>query len=91
MSNDFEKKKHSVIIENRGCIELTGVNDVPSFNEEDIVLCTDYGEIALKGSDMKIEALDLDTGEVKVNGKITALIYNDKQNIKGRFKRGLFA
>lgn len=90
MLNEYERKSHIVNIENREKMSFTGINDVPSFNEDDIVLCTDYGEISLKGSNLKIESLDLDTGKVDVSGRITAIIYNDKQAFKGLFKRGMF-
>lgn len=70
-------------------IELSGVKDVPSFNEMEAVVYTDYGDIVLKGSSMRLDALDLDSGNVKIYGKITAVIYNDKAQVKGFFKRVL--
>lgn len=76
-------------MENRESIELSGVKDVPAFNENDALICTDYGDISLKGSSMRLDALDLESGNVKIYGKITAIIYNDKLQAKGFFKRML--
>lgn len=87
MQNEFEKRKHCVSIENRESIELSGVVDVPAFNEEEANIVTDYGNIILKGNGMKLDALDLDSGIVKIFGKITALVYNEPSEIKGLFKR----
>lgn len=87
MQNEFEKRKHSVNIENRESIELSGVVDVPAFNEEEANIVTDYGNIILKGSGMKLDALDLDAGIVKIFGKITALVYNEQSEVKSIFKR----
>ena len=87
MAEDFNKRKHQVNIVDREMIELSGVRDVPAFNEEVVSVQTDYGDIVIRGNDMKLEALDLDTGEVKIAGRITAVIYNDKLQAKGIFKR----
>lgn len=87
--DEFNKKKHNVVIENRESIALSGVKDAPAFNENEALICTDYGDIVVKGSGMRLDALDLESGNVKIYGKITALIYNDKLQAKGFFKRML--
>lgn len=87
MSNDLNYKRHSVSIDNRESMELSGIKDVPAFNEEEVLMSSDCGEVVVKGSGLKLEGLDLDSGIVKINGKITALIYNDKVQVKGFFKR----
>lgn len=87
MQNEFENKKHLVSIDNRQAIELTGINDVPVFDENDVQLCSDFGDISIKGENMKVEELSLDSGIVKINGKITAIIYTDNKKTKGFFKR----
>lgn len=87
MQNEFENKKHLVSIDNRQAIELTGINDVPVFDENDVQLCSDFGDISIKGENMKLEELSLDSGIVKINGKITAIIYTDNKKTKGFFKR----
>lgn len=87
MSDTFENKKHTVMIENRESAEIFGVNDVASFNENDITASCDWGEIIIKGLDLHVEVLDLQSGKLLINGKIKAVIYNEKTQVKGLFKK----
>ena len=86
MNESFEKN-HSVRIENRKTLEMSGVSEVNAFNEEEISASTEAGEIVIKGSELHVEALNLENGTLKINGSITALIYNEKTPVKGLFRR----
>ena len=85
MQESFEKKKHSLMIQNRESVEITGINDVASFNEEEVNASCDLGNVLIKGSHLLVEALDLDNGILKVNGRITAVVYSEKTNAKSFF------
>ena len=61
-------RAHNVTMENRGAARLTGVVDVASFNEQEIVMSTDQGEIALLGEGLHISQLNLEEGKVTVEG-----------------------
>lgn len=87
MSDNFNNKKHTVFIENRESAEIVGINDVTAFNETDITASCDWGEIIIKGSNLHVEVLDLQSGKLLVNGKVTAIIYNEKSQAKGLFKK----
>lgn len=87
MQDNFERKSHSLSLENRESLSLTGVKDVDSFNEEEINAKTDYGGLLIKGSSLHVEVLDLDTGALKISGKIVALVYNEKTDSKTGFRR----
>lgn len=87
MSDGFDKKKHGAYLENRETLEMSGINDIKAFNEEEITAQSDWGNILIKGSDLHIEALDLETGELKVRGKIGAVVYSDVPAVKGLFGR----
>lgn len=81
-------RAHSVTMENRSAAQLTGVTDVSSFNEQEIVMVSDQGEIALLGEGLHISQLNLEEGKVTVEGRIAALEYaNAPSNKKG----GLFS
>ena len=69
-------------MENRGAARLTGVVDVASFNEQEIVMSTDQGEIALLGEGLHISQLNLEEGKVTVEGRIAALEYGDAPSSK---------
>ncbi len=79
--------KHTLLLENREVLEMTGIIDVESFNEEEIYAICDYGELLIKGENLHIEVLDLNSGDMKISGKITALVYSEKSQVKGFFKK----
>lgn len=67
---------HNVIMENRKKISVSGVDDVESFNEEEIVLHTEnMGVLVLKGSDLHINRLNVDSGDVNITGEIDSMEY----------------
>ena len=82
MENNFENKNHSVSIQNRESIQLTGIKEVSSFNEDEVNAASDCGSILIKGSHLLVEELDLENGVLKVGGRITAVIYIEKNNSK---------
>ncbi len=87
MPDDFSKLKHTLYLENRESLSLGGVKDVDAFNEEEISILTDYGELTVKGSGMHVETLDLETGELKLSGNIGAVIYSERAVGKSFFKK----
>lgn len=70
-------KPHNVIIEDRARISVSGVEDVDSFDEKQIILRTNKGSLILRGADLHIDKLSLDTGELLVTGLITDLGYEE--------------
>ncbi len=87
MDNTFDKANHALTLTNRESLEMDGIKDVASFNEEEITAQSDYGKIIIKGGGLHIDTLDLDSGTLTVHGKITASIYNDAVQGKGFFRR----
>lgn len=79
------KKNHTVKLENRGLLSVEGVNDVGSFDAQSVMLFTDHGGLCVKGDSLHISKLSLDTGEVVIDGKISAMIYTEA----GGKKRGV--
>ena len=80
-------KPHSLILDNRKKLSLTGVEDVSGFNEETVSLKTTAGDLIVKGSGLHISRLDLDTGDVEIEGVINLLNYTDSKNDKGFIQR----
>ena len=68
---------HTVMIDNRNRISLTGITDVGSFNEETVLLITALGELNITGAGLQVTKLDLESGNVTVEGKIISLTYAD--------------
>ena len=82
------KKPHTLSLENRSGLKLTGVTDVESFDEDTIMAYTDYGCLTVSGSKMHVEELNLYSGILQVTGEVSALIYSSKtEKSKGFIKR----
>ena len=60
------KIPHSVVLEDRRRLTVSGISDVDSFDEQTIVVFTPLGELTVKGADLHISHLDLEMGELAV-------------------------
>jgi len=93
MKNEMLKSPdtpHNVIIEGRGRISISGVLDVESFDENEIILDTSCGSMFISGEDMRVEKLSIETGDTVVEGHIICIEYNDKKAGKQGFWSKLF-
>ena len=75
------QKIHNIILENRNNLTVSGIKKVENFDEDNIVLITEMGELTIKGENLHISKMDVDLGDMKIDGKIVGLVYNE--NIKG--------
>lgn len=87
MSDNFDRMKHTVYMQNRDTMEIGGIKDVGAFNEEEITATSDWGDVVIKGNNMHVDELSLETGNLKISGKISAFIYHDKVMGKGFWGR----
>ena len=71
------KKPHSVILENRRNAIISGVEDVDSFDESSVVLFTDLGTLTVKGDNLHINKLSVESGDVAIEGEIYSVQYQD--------------
>ena len=69
-------KTHTVHMENRERVVVTGVEDVDNFNEEEVNFDTDSGYVTLTGSDLHISRLNLDEGQMVIEGVINGIAYS---------------
>ncbi len=81
---------HNIIMESRKKLSVSGVEDVESFHEEEIVLHTGMGILIVEGDNLHINKLSVDTGEVAIDGEISALRYVEATGGKGGFFGRLF-
>lgn len=72
-------KNQNVYLEDRRKLDITGVEQVESFNESTIVLITVKGGITIKGENLNINKLNLDEGRVKIDGNINGIVYSNKE------------
>ena len=75
-------EQHNAILENRQRLMLTGVTDVESFDEKLVLLYTQLGELAVKGSQLHVSEMSTESGELTVEGEIDSLTYGDKDRTK---------
>ena len=80
--NLLTSSNHSVTINERKNIVITGVKKIDSFDNEEFLLETIRGFINLKGQDLEIIKLDTYQGNVSIKGKINSLNY--MENAKGK-------
>ena len=80
MSYDEAKqnaKPHSLNIENRTKLSLSGVDDVSGFDENTIILTTSLGDLTIRGDGLHIDRIDLNIGQLEVQGHIRELSYDE--------------
>lgn len=82
MEERMSIRSHRLSIENRNSGVLTGIRDVVSFDENQIVLDTDMGLLTLKGKDLHISRLTLEKGEVDLNGTVDSLVYSSNEALR---------
>lgn len=66
----------NVVLENREKLHITGINDILSFDDQVVILSTDLGMLTIKGSELKINKLNIDESEVKIEGNIANIGYS---------------
>lgn len=75
-------RPHRLMMEDRGKMSMTGIVDVISFDEDQVVLDTDKGLLTIKGKDLCVSRLTLDKGEVDVDGQADSLIYSSNTSLR---------
>ena len=69
---------HKLQLNERTSLTMTGVAEVVSFDENTVVLTTAGGDLTVRGSELHIERIDLDVGELELRGHIQEFCYEDK-------------
>ncbi len=77
----------SIIIENRKSINLSGVSECLSFNEETILLETKLGRLVIKGEGLHIQNFNTSTGDLSAEGKIYAVAYTTNDTKQSFFSK----
>lgn len=69
---------HRFWLENRKKAVITGVQDIHSFNENEVFLLSEAGKILIKGEQLHVRNLNLEKGEAEVEGRVDSLSYLTK-------------
>lgn len=81
----FEERKginsnviQNLILENRSKLSVSGVLDVLSFDDQIIIIETELGLLTVKGDNLRVNKLSIDTSEVIVEGEVNSISYSSK-------------
>ena len=92
MNEAMEKKLHEFSVKSRKNMNIQGIKEVESFDEQCVILQTTHGELTIEGSGLKVGTLDVERGIVNLTGTIDAVFYSkesvkEKKSIFGRRSR----
>lgn len=79
MEEKAVKKSHCCIISDRKNISLTGITDIGSFDENTVVLFSDYGMISICGENIQVLCIDTQTGKFEATGVFQSVNYCDNK------------
>lgn len=79
---DNSSTVQNLILENREKLTISGVIDVLSFDDQIVILETELGMLTIKGDDLRINKLSIDTQDVIIEGNINTLTYSEKEEKK---------
>lgn len=68
---------HHMILQDRQCLELTGVTTVERFDEESVCCRTSVGALHIQGHELRVQRLDVEGTALSVSGKIDSITYTD--------------
>ena len=79
MDDNIKKNNtfQNLFLENREKLNVTGIRDVLSFDDQIIIAETELGLLTIKGENLKINKLSLYTSDFIVEGYINSLTYSN--------------
>ncbi|MFC3882076.1 sporulation protein YabP [Bacillus songklensis] len=89
-ANKDHTPNHDVIMKGRRLLDITGVKQVESFDNEEFLLETVMGFLSIRGQNLQMKNLDVDKGIVSIKGKVFDIIYldeNQSEKAKGFFSK----
>ncbi|WP_054695123.1 sporulation protein YabP [Syntrophomonas palmitatica] len=79
--------EHSLTMVNRSSIQMAGIKNVVTFDEQEVILETDLGYLVISGQDLHVSTLNLEEGKVSITGKANHLEYKEQgSDLKTRGK-----
>lgn len=82
----YRSGQHRLVIDNRERTEIAGVVHVDSFDDEEVIMETEMGLLAVRGENLHIKHLNLDEGEISIEGLVLELAYaeNKQAGMRGK-------
>ncbi len=86
--NSQPEQEQKLILSDRKHLSISGVNDVLRFDETTASFQTSLGKLTIKGENLRMETMDVESGNVILKGKISALAYmGDSPEKSGFFNK----
>jgi sporulation protein YabP len=73
------KAEHGFIVRARAHVEIRGMTEVLSFDENTVMLATTSGKMTIEGRELRVNILDVREGNVTVDGHIDSVYYPDDE------------
>ena len=87
MAQETLQLPHKLTLNERKALTMTGVTEVVSFDDTQVVLRTSMGTLVVQGADLQLKTLSLDGGQVAVDGTVSSLVYEDARPSEGWLRR----
>lgn len=87
MAEERMQLPHGLTLNERSKLSMTGVTEVVSFDENAVTLHTVQGMLHIHGENLQLKTLSLDGGQVAVDGKVSALVYEEQRQSGGWLSR----
>ena len=81
---------HTLILEDRKRLSVSGVQDVDCFDESMVALFTNMGKMVIRGGNLHVNSFDVESGEFSMEGDIAVLEYTGEEKGKASFLSRLF-
>ncbi len=78
---------HKITLSGRKNLTMSGVTEVINFDENTVTLKTSMGTLSVHGENLQLKNLSAEGGQVAVDGKISALLYEEPRAEGGWLKR----
>ena len=88
--NDNQALPHQLILSDRRLLTVTGVADVDTFDDTVAVLETSLGMLTVKGSSLQVKHLNVETGDLSLEGHIDTMEYAPTPMPRGHFFKRIF-
>lgn len=76
--------EHDIVMRGRKTLEISGVKQVESFDNEEFLLETVMGYLSIRGQNLQMKNLDVEKGHVQIRGKVYDMTYIDEAPNKSK-------
>ncbi|MCL2169491.1 MAG: sporulation protein YabP [Defluviitaleaceae bacterium] len=90
MNENKPKGRHKLTVDQRESVAITGVLDVISFDEDSVICETDMGVLIMRGSNLHVASLNLESGTLSVFGEIVSINYEEQAVPAGKKAKSMF-